>query len=36
MTNQELKQAVMTDIVLMKYVGMNLGSSRGGPEINAL
>ena len=37
MTNQELKQAVMTDIVLMKYVGMNpVVVHGGGPEINAL
>lgn len=37
MTNQELKQAVMTDIVLMKYVGMNpVIVHGGGPEINAL
>jgi acetylglutamate kinase len=36
MTNQALKQAVMTDVVLMKYVGMNpVLVHGGGPEINA-
>ncbi|NLK52447.1 MAG: acetylglutamate kinase [Syntrophomonadaceae bacterium] len=37
MKDQELKQAMMTDIVLMKYVGINpVLVHGGGPEINLL
>ena len=37
MTDEKLKQAVMTDVILMKYVGINpVIVHGGGPEINHL